>query len=154
MDRDNELARAKWLLGSGVLFLASCFACYSEMVYLLSGHKIDAAVTEAYEVTHRTRFGMSQGKALTVEYRFAEPDGTQRTGSDTVASNWDLPPTGTIPVQYTPGAEGRSRLAGHINWLGIWFFFVSIGVLAFFGYRLWREAVEATRPSKPKRRIS
>jgi hypothetical protein len=149
MDADKELGRAKWLLISAVLFLVSCFLCYSEIAYLLSGHVTQATVTKAYEV-QRGRFGLST--RLTVEYTFTEPDGTPRTDSDTVGTDWELPSTGTIAVQYTPGVDGRSRLSGHVNWVGIAIFVVSVGVLGFFGYRLWREAYDATRPTKPGRK--
>jgi hypothetical protein len=152
MDRDSELARAKWLLFSGVLFIVSCFICYSELMYFLRGKQTQATITKAYEVANRGRFGISRGTLLTVEYTFTEPDGTRRADSDTVRPDWELPSNGTVPVQYTPGSEGRSRLSGHVNWFGIGFFVLSVGVLGVFGYRLWREASEATKPRHSKRR--
>jgi hypothetical protein len=151
MDTDNELARAKGLLFGGVLFLVSCFICYGELIYLVRGRQAQANVTKSYESTRRGRFGLSQGTMVTVEYAFAEPDGTRRTGSDTVRPDWPLPSNGTVPVQYTPGEDGRSRLSGHVNWFGPGFFAVSVGVLGFFGYRLWREASEAFEPRKSRR---
>jgi hypothetical protein len=151
MDADNEIARAKWLLFSGLLFVVSCFICYDELVYVLKGRETQATVTKAYEVTRRGRFGLSRGTRLTVEYAFTEPDGTRRSDSDTVDPDWDLPSTGTVRVRYTPGASGRSRLAGHVNWGGIGIFVVSLGVMGYFGFRLWREAAEAMRPRKSKR---
>lgn len=118
---------------------------------LLRGRETRATITKAYEVPRRGRFGLSQGTALTIEYSFTEPDGTRRTDSDTVNSDWDLPRAGTVPVRYTPGSDGRSRLVGHVNWVGIGFFVVSVSVLSIAGYLLWREASEATRPSKGRR---
>lgn len=150
MDADSELVRAKWLFISGFLFLVSCCICYDEVIYLLSGREVKANVTRAYEFTRR-RFGVVTGKSLTIEYTFTEPDGTHRSGSDTVGTDWEVPATGGIPVRYTPGAEGRSRLAGRVNWVGVGFFVISLGVLGFFGYRLWREASKALGPGKPKR---
>jgi hypothetical protein len=150
MDRDNEFGRAKWLALSGLAFVISCFVVYDEVVYLVRGRVATANVTSAYEVTTR-RFGVVTGKSLTVEYTFTEPDGTPRSGSDTVSASWVLPETGGIPVRYTPGAEGRSRLAGHFYWAGVVFFFVALLVMGVFGYRLWREAKEAYEPKKPKR---
>lgn len=152
MDHDSEIARAKWLLFSGALFILSCFICYSELKYLIRGKQIQAKVTDAYEVTRRGRFGLSRGTVLTVEYAFTEPDGTRRTDSDTVSTDWKLGSDGTVSVQFTPGADGRSRLSGHVNWFGIVIFVVSVGVMSFFGFRLWRQASEATKPSKAKRR--
>jgi hypothetical protein len=149
MDMDSELARAKWLLVSGALFLVSCFICYSELIYLLRGKQIHANVANVYEV-HRGRFG--QRMMLTVEYSFTEPDGRRRSGSAIVNPDWEAPANGMVVVQYTPGSDGRSRLAGDVNWFGIAFFVASVGVLGFFGYRLWREASEAVRPARSKRR--
>jgi hypothetical protein len=148
MDADQELARAKWLLFSGVLFLVSCFLSYAELVYLLRGKQVQATVTSAYETPIRGRFGTVRGMQRTVEYAFTEADGTRRTDSDTVSLDWDLPNNGTVPVQYTPGAEGRSRLAGHVNLVALVIFAVSVVVLGIFGYRLWREASEATKPRR------
>jgi hypothetical protein len=152
MDPDSELARAKWLLAAGAMFLVSCFVCYSEMTYLFRGQQTQATVTQIYEVARRGRFGISHGTSLSVEYTFTEPDGTRRMDSDTVSSDWEVPPNRTVAVQYTPGPSGRSRLAGHVNWFGIGFFVVSLGVLGFFGYRLWREASQATKRGKATRR--
>jgi hypothetical protein len=152
MDTDSELARAKWLFFSGILFIVSCFVCYSELMYFLREKQTQATITKAYEVTRRGRFGLGSGTALTVEYTFVEPDGTRRDDRDTVSPDWELPSDGTVPVQYTPGAEGRSRLSGHVNWFGIGFFVVSVVVLGVFGYRLWREASEAYKPRPSNRR--
>ena len=151
MDADQELTRAKWLLFSGLFFLVSCFMSYRELVYLVRGRVAQAAVTKAYEVTQRGRFGVSQGTRLTVEYTFTEPDGTRRSDSDTVDTDWPLPSNESVPVQYTPGAGGRSRLSGHVNWAWIAIFVVSLGVMGVFGYRLWRVAHEATRPARSRR---
>jgi hypothetical protein len=152
MDAENEIARAKWLLAAGVLFVVSCFVSYRELTYLLRGQQTQASVTQAYEITRKEHFGLTETKSLTVEYAFTEPDGTHRADSDTVNADWPLPPSRKVAVQYTPGAGGRSRLAGHVNWFGIGFFVVSLGVLGFFGYRLWREASQATSRAKSRQR--
>jgi hypothetical protein len=147
---ESELARAKWLFAVGILFIVSCFMCYAEADYLLNGRQIEANVTDLYKVTKRGRFGESSH--LKVDYTFTEPNGTSRTGSDTVGNDWKMPASKTVSVQYTPGAEGRSRLFGSINWVWIVIFFVSILVMGFFGIRLYLEAREATKPIKRKRR--
>ncbi len=36
-DADSELARAKWLLVSVLLFVVSCFICYGEVVSCCAG---------------------------------------------------------------------------------------------------------------------
>jgi hypothetical protein len=153
MDMDNELARAKWLLFSAALLLVSCCITYGEAVYLVKGRQTDATITRVYEETLRGRFGANRGQRLTVEYSFAEPDGTRRRDSDTVSLDWDIPSTGKIPVQYTPGAEGRSRLAGHANWFGIGFFAVSVVLLVLFALGLYREMADTSPRSKKGRAV-
>lgn len=151
MDSDSELARAKWLLIAGAIFLVSGCVSWGEVVYLLFGRDAQADVTKAYEVTRRGRFGVGGRTRLTVEYSFSEPDGTRRTGTDTVPTDWFDQPGGKVEVRYTAGANGSSRLAGHVNWVGLGFFGLSVGLLGFFGFRLWREASDATRDRKPRR---
>ena len=146
MDGDNELARAKWLLISGLLFIVSLFLCYAEVVYLLNGRETQANVTKTYEVTKRGRFGISRGTNRVVEYAFAEPDGTRRTDSDTVSADTDIGQK--VAVRYTPGANGRSRLAGHVNWFGVILFSGSILSMTFFGFRIWREYKAGEAPRK------
>jgi hypothetical protein len=153
MDTDSEVAKAKWLLIGGLVFLVCCFICYDELVYLLRGNKTQANISEAYLVTrHSGPFGLRTRQVLTVEYNFKEADGTYRSDSDTVSANWNLPADGTVPVRYTPGKDGRSRLAGHVNWFGIVFFVLSLGAMCYFIFRVWRIASEATKPSKPARK--
>ena len=149
MDTDSELAKAKWLLISGVLFVVSCFICYGELVYLLNGRETQASVTKVYEVTKRGRFGMNRGTRLEAEYAFKEPDGTRRTGTSTVGKDWDF--SDSVAVRYTPGENGRSRLAGHVNWLGIILFFASVCALGFFGFRIWRSYTESDSPRTSRR---
>ena len=59
---------------------------------------------------------------------------------------------GKVAIQYTAGADGSSRLAGHVNWVGLTLFALSLGAMGMFGFRLWREAAEATGDQKPRRK--
>lgn len=149
MDTGSEVAKFKWLLIVGVMFLISCYICYGEMVYLFRAEEIEATVTKTYEV-QRGRFGRST--RLVVEYAFYEPNGAYRTDDDTVSTDWEMPASGKVAVEYTPGKEGRSRLSGHRNWFGIIFFVASLLLLGFFGVRLWSQAGEATQERKPRRK--
>ena len=151
MDSDNELARAKWLLISAFIFLVSGCISWGELNYLVAGRDTQADITKAFEVARRGRFGIGRSERLTLEYTFQEPDKTHRTGTDTVSLDWPIPASGKIPVRYTAGADGRSRLAGHVNLVGLTLFGLSVGAMGLFGYRLWREASEATSDRKPKR---
>jgi hypothetical protein len=152
MDSDSEIARAKWLLLFGAIFLVSCFVCYSEFVYVIRAHDAQATVTDAYMVDKRGRFGIVTGKKLVVDYTFSEVDGSRRTGHDEVSSSWEVPTDGTITVRYTAGKDGRSRWSGHVNWVGLAFFAVTTSILIFSAIRLWQKAAEATS-GKPKRRV-
>jgi hypothetical protein len=143
MDTNRGTLRVKGLLFPGALFLVACFLCYGEVVYLLWGKEVRADVTSSYEATVRSRRGRVRPVERTVEYAFTEPDGTLRKDSDTIDINRILPADGTVRVQYTPGAGGRSRLAGHVNWLAFGFLVVSSVLLVVFACRLWFEAPEA-----------
>ena len=152
MDTDNEIARAKWLLISAAIFLVSGCVSWGEVVYLISGHDAQADVVEAYEVKRGGKFGRGGQTRLSVDYTFNEPDGTRRTGTDMVSPDWPMPSGGKVPIRYTAGAEGNSRLAGQINWIGLMFFGMSIAAMGMFGYRLWLEASEETSDRKPRRK--
>jgi hypothetical protein len=152
MDSDNELARAKWLLISAAIFLISGCISWGELVYLVAGRDTQADLDKAYEVTRGGRFGLGGRQRLTVDFSFTEPDGTRRTGTDTVRTDWPLPAGGKVPVRYTAGANGSSRLAGHVNWVGLTFFGLSVAAIGMLGVQLWREASDATRERRPKRK--
>lgn len=145
MDSDREIARAKWLLLFGAVFLVSAFLCYGEMVYLFVGREAQATVKEAYVLERRGRFGIPLGEKLVVEYSFTEPDGTSRSGHDEVTSSWPPPENGIITVRYTPGKDGRSRLAGHVNWTGLALFALSTALVIYAVARLWQLASRAVK---------
>jgi hypothetical protein len=152
MDPESELARAKWLLVAGAIFLVSGCVSWGELVYLVSGKTAQAEVTNAYE-TVRRRFGIETSRQLTIDYAFNEPDGTRRIGTDSVSPNWRIPESGYVAVRYTPGADGSSRLAGNVHWFGLVFFLISMGAIVIFGIRLWRQAAEATGGMRPKKKM-
>jgi hypothetical protein len=137
---------AKLFLFCSILLIITGFYAFEECVYLVAGREATAKVTGASVVTTLRRSGTH--KHLKVEFAFVEPNGTQRTGSDTASADW-IPP-GEVAIRYTPGKDGRSRLAGTSNWLLVGLFFVSLAVVAGFAVRLWLEAREATR--EPERR--
>jgi hypothetical protein len=146
VDQENELARAKWLLIAVLLFLVSGCISYGELDYALRGHDAEARVTKAYE-SRSTRGRTS----LTVEYEFTEPDGTRRKGMNSVPTDWPVPPDGTVVVRYTAGADGNSRLAGRVNWIGLTLFAISVGAVIVFIVRLLREAADEPKPRRRTR---
>jgi len=149
MAMDHELKRAKWFLCGIVLFIVSCFFAYEEWAYLTNGREAIATITAVTPVTTQRRSGTR--KSLRVDFAFVEPNGTQRTGSESESTDWTPPATGQVKVRYTPGTYGRVRFAGRVNWAGVGLFIGSLCILGFFGGRLWLEAREATRPRKKKR---
>ncbi|MGL6077035.1 MAG: hypothetical protein ACRC8S_23000 [Fimbriiglobus sp.] len=151
MDADSEVAKAKWLLISVVVFLFSGCISWTEMSYLLFGKDAQADVTNAYEVTRRGKFGTGGRKQLVIDYAFNEPDGTRRTGTENVSLDWPMPKNGKVPVRYISGADSSSRLAGQVRWGGLALFGASLGLISFFGFRLWREAND-DGPRKPRRK--
>ena len=151
MDEEEELRKAKWLLGAGAFFLLSCFLVYDEFSYLMWGREVEATLVKAYESERRGRFGAGGSRRMEVDFTFTEPDGTQRKGTTTVETDWPVPANGKVAVEYTPGELGRSRLKGRVHWTGITIFIVALVAVGVAGFMLWREANEATRPRKRKR---
>ncbi|MFO0935669.1 MAG: hypothetical protein U0798_04025 [Gemmataceae bacterium] len=149
MDTDLELARAKWLFFSGIAFIASCFYSYSEFVYLIRGRDTVANVTKVWEEEVKNRYGMTEETRLSIEYSFTEPDGTRRKGSDFTSLDWT--PSPNVKVRYTPGAEGRSRFVGHVNWLSLGIFTLTLCVMAGFGYRIWKSYSADYAPRRSRR---
>jgi hypothetical protein len=150
MDSDRDMDKTKWVLIAGGLFFVSCFMVWSELMYFLKGREAQATLTEAYEVDQRGRFGRSRGTRIELEYRFTEPDGTQRTGSTSVSNDWTPPGNGIVTVQYTPGVKGRSRLQGQVNGFWLFVFFGSLTAVVVFFVMMSREAADLDRPSKRK----
>jgi hypothetical protein len=152
MDAAQEVGRAKWLILAALVFLVSGCVSWGEFAYLLTGKTADAKITKVAEVTKRGRFGISTGTQLEVSYEFTEADGTRRTASDTADVNWPVPPSGKTPVQYTPGADGNSRLAGKVNWIALSIFGVALVAVGWFTFRLIRRASAEVNDTKPKRK--
>jgi hypothetical protein len=85
---------------------------YSDIVYFLRSHDTRATVTKVEQ----------RGKNVRIDYQFTEPSGTARSGHDTVVwysppKDWVAHPTGTVTIQYIPGAD-ESRLSPSVaHWL-------------------------------------
>ena len=148
MDAGRELARAKWLILSGIVFLGSGCISWGEFIYLVAGQTAPATVTQVAAPT--VRFSRGGGRSLEVTYSFTEADGTPRTGSDTVGRDVPVPASRTT-VQYTPGKGGMSRLAGRTNWVALCVFGGSLLAVGVFGFLVVRRA-SAEVNDKPKKR--
>jgi hypothetical protein len=138
------------LVGAAAIFVISCCISYDELIYLVASRRTMADVTEVYPVSAGSR--SSAGKVLMVKYTFREPDGTVREGHDEASLDWEASDDNKVAIQYTAGANGRSRFAGRVRWLGVTIFGLSVAAMAFFLFRVIREAQEATRPRTGKGR--
>ena len=150
-DMGSELRKFRWILGGALIFLVSGFICYGELVYLFRGVETEATVTRVYDTNHPGRYGKEYVKH-NVDYTFREPNGTNRTDSVTVSSDWRVPVGSKVLVEYTPGKDGKSRLSGQRNWAGIIIFLISLGALVVAGIMLWVKAGKEMEERKPRRK--
>jgi hypothetical protein len=141
VDRDEELARFKWLLMTGVIFLVSALLSYTELKYLLWGKSAQGKVTKSFE-SRVGDVGLLRSPQLAVEYTFTDA-GTQRNEADSVPLDWPLPADGTVVIEYLAGSPNASRLQGHRHLWPVVFFSVALIAVGFFSFRLYREAREA-----------
>jgi hypothetical protein len=138
----NESFRAKWLLVGVVMFLVTGCMTYSEAALLVAGHDGQATVVQSFETRRR------RSTRLTVEYEFTDRLGNKRKEQSTVSRHTPVPARGgTIDIRYTDGQRGHSRLSGHVNWVAVGFFGVSVLLIAFGIFALVREE-RATRPRR------
>ena len=104
----------------GAFLVASSVAIYGDVHYFVNGRETEAVITKV----------VREGKNRHVEYEFTEADGTPRTGSDAIDTNWVAPANGKLSVQYLPGEEGASRLQRLItHWLPYVLFVISACLL-------------------------
>lgn len=143
MDTNAETFRAKYLIVGVLLFLVSGCLTYTEANLYLRGNDGQANVVQAFET--RGRRGSTR---LTVEYEFTDGEGNRRKEQSTVSRSTPVPgPGGKIAIRYTNGANGSSRLAGHVNWVGVVLFGVSLAIIVFGIFVLMKEE-RATRPAR------
>ncbi|MFO0935670.1 MAG: hypothetical protein U0798_04030 [Gemmataceae bacterium] len=144
-----ELIGARFLILFVIFFIISCFSIYTEMVYFFRGRVTVAQVSDVRDFQTTDRRGRSSPSKKIVLYEFTEPNGEQRKGSDEINLGWKR--TQTVKVQYTPGANGRSRIAGNVNWLGVGFFGFSIILMAAALLLIWISYVRDHRQVRIKK---
>lgn len=122
-------------------FLVSCFAAADEFRYLFWGRSARGDVVRAYDFTDTTTRGRSVPK-LIVEYTFREEGdgGETRTEKDRVSAGSAVAAGQSVEIQYTPGPNGSSRLAGNRNTPALIFFFGFLAAGAAFFGKLYLEA--------------
>lgn len=142
-DPDNPVRKFKYALMFGIWFLVSCYYSWQELVYLIRGKIAVATVTETYQQSSG-RFGTNKHRVL--EYNFTEAGGLARRGADTISIEEPIPRQ--VRIEYTLGEKGRSRLEGHIRWMWLAFFAISMTGLGVSIYRLNRHIDAAMAPRK------
>ncbi len=106
MDKSDR-SKMALIIFTLVFLVMGSYLSYVEISYLLFGRETTGTVTKVADLTRRHR-GHEQ-KYRQVEFTYAEPNGTQRSGEDSMDTNWTPPSNGVIKVQYTPGADGRAH---------------------------------------------
>ena len=149
MDTDAEIARFKWLLVSGIVFLISGYFSYNELRFFVRGKTAEARVTRTRETQSG---GRHSSPVLSVEYQFTEADGTSRSERDQVAIGSAVTANDLITVQYLPGVEDSSRVLGNSRMGAVYLFLACLAWLSFSGYQLWREATDAVHGSGRRKR--
>src|SRR5262245_23356676 len=142
--------KLKMFIFAIVASIASFFFTINEFLYLVNSREATATVSKTYPAASHGRYG-SGGSRLAVEYEFVDADGRRRSGRDDVREDWPIPSDGKIKVRYRPGEDGACRLAGRVNWGAILIFFVCLGTVGYFGFRLIREANQAYAPRGGKK---
>jgi flagellar basal body-associated protein FliL len=149
----TEAGLLKLLIVAIVVFLISACFSWSELVFLAFSRPAEAEVTKVAQVRDPNWLIRRGNRAVTqVEFTFTESDGTQRKGSDILPRDWDGPRQGPIAIRYIPGKDGSTRLAGHVKWTPLVIVVVTIGVMGVFVFFLWKEAKEANREWKRRKR--
>jgi hypothetical protein len=150
MDKSDR-GKMALIIFSLVFLVMGSYLSYVEISYLLFGTETTGTVTKVTDYTRRHR-GHEQTYRQ-VEFSFAEPNGSQRSGEDNMSTDWTPPSNRVIKVQYTPGADGRARLAGNVKWTGFVILAIALAVILFTVVWLVLEAHAAYRPRKKKKRI-
>lgn len=150
MDLEEETSKFKGLLIVGVLFVVSGFWSCQEFKYLVRGTPADATVRQVSK--QRIPFDKRHREEWLIEFSYSDKAGQRLVERETLPEA-ELPPADgqTLAIEYLPGADDSARFAGRRNYVAMAFFLGTLGVLAFFIIRLWREAAEYGRESARRR---
>src|SRR4029079_17558591 len=107
-----------------------------ELKYAVRGKTADAEITDVREIPAMRR----SGPRLEIHYTFTDAEGNIRTEHETIPADTPPPETDKLPVQYLPGVEKSSRIAGRARIEAVFFFFGSLLWLAWSMFKLAREA--------------
>lgn len=149
MDQEEELAKFKSIIFSGLVFLISAYFSFGELKFAIWGKNAEAKITR----THETRSsGRRAHPMIQIEYQFTEADGTGRSERADVAVDWPVSTTGMMTVQYLPGVADSSRPLGQSKMTAVYVFLAALAWLGFNGYKLCKLANEPIRGSARSRR--
>ena len=142
MDSDAEIRKAKWaLLAAAAFCVSGCFSL-SELNYLVRGQETTGRITELKDTTR----GRRDRPVRYVKFEYTEADGTRRTQDETFAPDWTPPGDGvTVPVRYISGSEYSGQIVGTASRWPLAIFGGSLALLAWFLWRLARQANEPAR---------
>jgi hypothetical protein len=113
----------KLMIGIGLIFLPFS---WSEVRFSLLGTTARATVTQINESAVR---GATK-KVLSIEYRFADPSGRERTEEDRLPFGDPRPSVGNqIDIQYCAGLPGQSRVIGNSQIVLVYFFLALVAAI-------------------------
>jgi len=151
MSEGRELRYFKWFLGAcGTFLISGCFAL-DEARYLVWGKIAEGRVRDKPQaVSIDERYG--NRTYLGVNYTFRDEVAGPRSERDLVPPAMQVSEGQTVPIQYIPGEEKSSRVAGNRSMGYVYTFLGCIAVMAIFIYMLAREANEPVRSKNGSRR--
>ena len=130
-----SLLRLRLIIGFLMVLIVFGYATWRELEYGIWGETAQGTVTEIRLETNYHARRMPEQHYYSIDYRFTEPSGTERTGTDAVSLNYPKLAVGdTIDIQYCPGPIAISRLQGNEKFILVFAFFImlSVGCLIFF----------------------
>jgi hypothetical protein len=120
-----------------MVFFASGFVSIGEVGYAIWGRTTTANV-------RAPRNGLADDTS--VRYSFQDVDGTRRTERDRVTGGWRPPADGNVRIEFVPGREGKSRVAGNRNDTMIGIFIGSMLFSLFMFLAAWHRSYREHHP--------
>jgi hypothetical protein len=142
MRRQIALAR---LAGAGmVLFVISGVITIGEIGYFLWGQTTTAEFKKVQPVYDNR----GPARMQSVKYAFIDDDGHRRVERNRVPLDWKPPANGRLRIEYVPGTEGKSRLAGSRNDAMVYVFFGTLAFSLITFCAAWHQAYKNGDPWK------
>ena len=140
MDMEHETARLKIMGIVALVFVITLYFSWKEFKYALFGKVAPATVSRQTPYEERKRYGRKV-PMIKVEYSFTDSAGNFRSDVDSVTPDFPLPAANAtgqgLKIQYLATA---SRLSGHSSIVAPIIFFVTLGLIVWQGWKIWRQA--------------